>query len=149
LKEFVGIVVLVCAAGAGSWYDYCFAAADVETAAPGVAARVRVFERLQILLILGVLLVYAALASQSKWPLDPLAAMFPASVAALGAVATPKLTATTFHLQAYTAVIMRAGIVVSNAILLVGCTSVLRRRDGLLFREAGEQTGRTWCGRFS
>jgi HAE1 family hydrophobic/amphiphilic exporter-1 len=38
---------------------------------------------------------------------------------------------------------MLAGIVVSNAILLVDYTNVLRRRDGLPLREAVEQAGRT------
>ena len=47
------------------------------------------------------------------------------------AVAALKLTGTTFSLQAYIGVIMLAGIVVSNAILLVDYTNVLRRRDGV------------------
>ena len=38
---------------------------------------------------------------------------------------------------------MLAGIVVSNAILLVDYTNVLRRRDGLPLREAVEVAGRT------
>ena len=54
-----------------------------------------------------------------------------------------KLTNTSFNLQAYIGVIMLAGIVVSNAILLVDYTNVLRRRDGLPLREAVELAGRT------
>jgi HAE1 family hydrophobic/amphiphilic exporter-1 len=38
---------------------------------------------------------------------------------------------------------MLAGIVVSNAILLVDYTNVLRRRDGMALRAAVEQAGRT------
>jgi HAE1 family hydrophobic/amphiphilic exporter-1 len=38
---------------------------------------------------------------------------------------------------------MLAGIVVSNAILLVDYTNVLRRRDGMPLREAVETAGRT------
>ena len=38
---------------------------------------------------------------------------------------------------------MLAGIVVSNAILLVDYTNILRRRDGKPLREAVEQAGRT------
>jgi HAE1 family hydrophobic/amphiphilic exporter-1 len=38
---------------------------------------------------------------------------------------------------------MLAGIVVSNAILLVDYTNVLRRRDGMALREAVEVAGRT------
>ena len=38
---------------------------------------------------------------------------------------------------------MLAGIVVSNAILLVDYTNILRRRDGMPLREAVEVAGRT------
>lgn len=38
---------------------------------------------------------------------------------------------------------MLAGIVVSNAILLVDYTNILRRRDGMPLREAVELAGRT------
>src|SRR4026208_1144504 len=38
---------------------------------------------------------------------------------------------------------MVAGIVVSNGILLVDYTNILRKRDGLPLREAVEQAGRT------
>jgi HAE1 family hydrophobic/amphiphilic exporter-1 len=46
-------------------------------------------------------------------------------------------------MQAYIGVIMLAGIVVSNAILLVDYINTLRRRDGLPLREAVEVGGRT------
>ena len=46
-------------------------------------------------------------------------------------------------MQAYIGVIMLAGIVVSNAILLVDYTNTLRRRDGLPLRDAVELGGRT------
>jgi HAE1 family hydrophobic/amphiphilic exporter-1 len=69
--------------------------------------------------------------------------MFSVPVAAIGVVAALKLTSTSFSLQAYIGVIMLAGIVVSNAILLVDYTNVLRRRDGLGVREAVELAGRT------
>jgi HAE1 family hydrophobic/amphiphilic exporter-1 len=52
------------------------------------------------------------------------------------------LTNTSFSLQAYIGVIMLAGIVVSNAILLVDYTNTLRRRDGMRLREAVELAGR-------
>ena len=53
------------------------------------------------------------------------------------------LTGTSFSMQAYIGIIMLAGIVVSNGILLVDYTNVLRRRDGLGVREAVEVAGRT------
>ena len=52
-------------------------------------------------------------------------------------------TGTAFSLQAYIGVIMLAGIVVSNAILLVDYTNTLRRRDNRPLREAVELAGRT------
>ena len=55
--------------------------------------------------------------------------MFSVPLAAIGVVLALKLTGTSFSLQAYIGVIMLAGIVVSNAILLVDYTNILRRRD--------------------
>ncbi len=101
------------------------------------------FKQLQVLLLLGVLLVYAVMASQYESLRDPFIVMFSVPVAAIGVVAALKLTSTSFSLQAYIGVIMLAGIVVSNAILLVDYTNVLRRRDGLGVREAVELAGRT------
>jgi hypothetical protein len=69
--------------------------------------------------------------------------MFSVPLAAIGVVLALKLTGTTFSLQAYIGVIMLAGIVVSNAILLVDYTNILRRRDHMPLREAVETAGRT------
>ncbi|HEX5214521.1 MAG TPA: efflux RND transporter permease subunit [Vicinamibacterales bacterium] len=101
------------------------------------------FQQLQVLLVLGVLLVYAVMASQYESLRDPFIVMFSVPVAAIGVVLALKLTATSFSLQAYIGVIMLAGIVVSNAILLVDYTNVLRKRDGVPLRDAVELAGRT------
>jgi len=53
------------------------------------------------------------------------------------------LTGTSFSMQAYIGIIMLAGIVVSNGILLVDYINTLRRRDGMELREAVELGGRT------
>jgi HAE1 family hydrophobic/amphiphilic exporter-1 len=53
------------------------------------------------------------------------------------------MSSTSFSLQAYIGVIMLGGIVVSNAILLVDYTNILRRRDRMPLREAVETAGRT------
>jgi len=110
--------------------------AEVETQA-------QAFNQLQILLLLAVLLVYAVMASQYESLRDPFIVMFAVPVAIIGVVASLKLTSTSFSLQAYIGVIMLAGIVVSNAILLVDYTNILRRRDGKPLREAVEEAGRT------
>lgn len=108
-----------------------------------VEQQAKSFQELQTMLILAVLLVYGVMASQYESFRDPFIIMFSVPVAAIGVVLALKLTGTTFSLQAYIGVIMLAGIVVSNAILLVDYTNVLRRRDHLPLREAVETAGRT------
>ena len=108
-----------------------------------VEAQGQAFQQLQWVLILAILLVYAVMASQYESLRDPFIIMFSVPLAAIGVVAALKLTGTTFSLQAYIGVIMLAGIVVSNAILLVDYTNVLRRRDQMPLREAVETAGRT------
>ena len=103
----------------------------------------RAFSQLQWMLVLAVILVYAVMASQYESLRDPFIIMFSVPLSAIGVVLALKLTGTTFSLQAYIGVIMLAGIVVSNAILLVDYTNILRRRDGLPIREAVELAGRT------
>jgi HAE1 family hydrophobic/amphiphilic exporter-1 len=108
-----------------------------------VEAQGQAFSQLQVLLLLAVLLVYAVMASQYESLRDPFIVMFAVPVSVIGVVAALKLTSTAFSLQAYIGVIMLAGIVVSNAILLVDYTNTLRRRDGKPLREAVEEAGRT------
>ena len=103
----------------------------------------KTFNELRLVLILALILVYAVMASQYESLRDPFIIMFSVPLAAIGVVAALKLTGTTFSLQAYIGVIMLAGIVVSNAILLVDYTNILRRRDGMPLREAVETAGRT------
>jgi HAE1 family hydrophobic/amphiphilic exporter-1 len=103
----------------------------------------RAFSQLQWMLVLAVILVYAVMASQYESLRDPFIIMFSVPLGAIGVVLALKLTGTTFSLQAYIGVIMLAGIVVSNAILLVDYTNVLRRRDGVPLRDAVELAGRT------
>jgi HAE1 family hydrophobic/amphiphilic exporter-1 len=103
----------------------------------------RSFKQLQLVLILAVLLVYAVMASQYESLRDPFIIMFSVPVAAIGVVLSLLLTGTSFSMQAYIGIIMLAGIVVSNAILLVDYINTLRRRDGMALREAVELGGRT------
>ncbi len=103
----------------------------------------RAFSQLQLMLVLAIILVYAVMASQYQSLRDPFIIMFSVPLAAIGVVLALKLTGTTFSLQAYIGVIMLAGIVVSNAILLVDYTNILRRRDHVPLREAVALAGRT------
>ena len=103
----------------------------------------KAFKELRLVLILALILVYAVMASQYESLRDPFIIMFSVPTAALGVVLALYLTNTSFNLQAYLGVIMLGGIVVSNAILLVDYTNILRRRDGMELREAVEVAGRT------
>ena len=94
------------------------------------------------MLILAVILVYAVMASQYESLRDPFIIMFSIPVASIGVVTALLVTDTAFNMQAFIGLIMLAGIVVSNAILLVDYTNTLRRRDGLPIREAVELAGR-------
>jgi HAE1 family hydrophobic/amphiphilic exporter-1 len=110
---------------------------------PELEEQAKSFRQLQLVLILAVLLVYAVMASQYESLRDPFIIMFSVPVAAIGVVGSLIVTGTAFSLQAYIGIIMLAGIVVSNAILLVDYINTLRRRDGMPLREAVEIGGRT------
>ena len=85
------------------------------------------FRELQLVLILAIVLVYTVMASQYESLRDPFIIIFSIPLAAIGVVGMLLLTNTAFSMQAYIGVIMLAGIVVSNAILLVDYTNTLRR----------------------
>jgi HAE1 family hydrophobic/amphiphilic exporter-1 len=108
-----------------------------------VEEQAKAFNQLRMVLILALVLVYAVMASQYESLRDPFIIMFSVPTAAIGVVLALKLTGTSFNMQAYIGIIMLAGIVVSNGILLVDYTNVLRRRDGMPLREAVETAGRT------
>jgi HAE1 family hydrophobic/amphiphilic exporter-1 len=108
-----------------------------------VEQQAKAFEQLRMVLILALVLVYAVMASQYESLRDPFIIMFSVPTAAIGVVLSLKLTGTSFNMQAYIGIIMLAGIVVSNGILLVDYTNILRRRDGLPLRKAVELAGRT------
>jgi HAE1 family hydrophobic/amphiphilic exporter-1 len=108
-----------------------------------VEQQAKAFDQLRMVLILALVLVYAVMASQYESLRDPFIIMFSVPTAAFGVVMSLYLTGTSFNMQAYIGIIMLAGIVVSNGILLVDYTNVLRRRDGLPLRQAVELAGRT------
>lgn len=107
-----------------------------------VEQQAKSFHELQMVLILAIVLVYTVMASQYESLRDPFIIIFSIPLAAIGVVASLMLTRTPFSMQAYIGVIMLAGIVVSNAILLVDYTNTLRHRDKMPLREAIEVAGR-------
>jgi HAE1 family hydrophobic/amphiphilic exporter-1 len=102
----------------------------------------RSFRELQLVLILAIVLVYTVMASQYESLRDPFIIIFSIPLAAIGVVGALLITGTPFSMQAYIGVIMLAGIVVTNAILLVDYTNTLRHRDKMELRQAIELAGR-------
>jgi HAE1 family hydrophobic/amphiphilic exporter-1 len=102
----------------------------------------KAFSGLLFCLILAVILVYMVMAAQFESLRDPLVILASIPVAAVGIVLMLFLTRTTFNIQAFIGVIMLAGIVVNNGIVLVDYMNLLRRRDGLPLRHAVELAGR-------
>jgi HAE1 family hydrophobic/amphiphilic exporter-1 len=107
-----------------------------------VEEQAKSFRELQMVLILAIILVYTVMASQYESLRDPFIIMFSIPLASIGVVGSLLLTNTPFSMQAYIGIIMLAGIVVSNAILLVDYANTLRHRDKMELRPAIEQAGR-------
>jgi multidrug efflux pump subunit AcrB len=93
-------------------------------------------------LILAVVLVYMVLASQFKSLIDPFVIMFSVPLGLIGVLWALFLTQTNLSVTSFMGVIMMAGIVVSNGILLVDYTNRLRGR-GMSLEEAVTLGGRT------
>ncbi|MGH2396020.1 MAG: efflux RND transporter permease subunit, partial [bacterium] len=89
---------------------------------------------------LGMLLVYMTIAAQFESLRNPLAIMFSVPLAGIGVFLILLISRTTVNLMSLLGIIMLAGIVVNNAILLIEFTTQLRER-GLPRREALLQAG--------
>jgi len=100
------------------------------------------FEGLRFATILAILLVYMVMAAQFKSLIDPFIIMFSVPMGFPGVILILFLTGTTLSTTSFMGVIMMLGIVVSNGVLLVDYTNVLRRR-GVPLREAVVLAART------
>ncbi|HEX2253931.1 MAG TPA: efflux RND transporter permease subunit [Thermoanaerobaculia bacterium] len=87
--------------------------------------------QLGIAMLLALVLVYMVMAAQFENLFDPFVVMFSIPMALVGVLVVLWATGTTFNIQSYIGMIMLAGIVVNNAIVLVDYVNLLRRRDGL------------------
>ena len=101
------------------------------------------FQQVLMVLLLAIVLVYAVMASQFESLKDPFIIMFSIPFAAIGVIGALLLTGTPMSLPAGIGVVLLAGLVVNNAILLVDYTNTLRRRDKLPLWDAIETAGRT------
>ncbi|HEX2138356.1 MAG TPA: efflux RND transporter permease subunit [Woeseiaceae bacterium] len=88
------------------------------------------FRSMQFALVLAVFLVYLVMASQFESLIHPFVILFTIPLALVGAVLALFVTGTTVNVVAFIGVIMLAGIVVNNAIVLVDKINQLRA-DGL------------------
>lgn len=90
------------------------------------------FEGLQFAIILALILVYMVMAAQFKSLIDPFIIMFAVPMGFPGVILMLFLTETTLSTSSMMGIIMMFGIVVSNGVLLVDYTNVLRRRGHAL-----------------
>jgi HAE1 family hydrophobic/amphiphilic exporter-1 len=100
------------------------------------------FRDLAMALVLAVMLVYMVMASQFESLIHPLIIMFSIPFALIGVIATLILTGTTLNVQALMGVIMLAGIVVNNAIVLVDYINMMRKKHDTPLINAVEDGGR-------
>ncbi len=86
------------------------------------------FQGLQFATVLALALVYMVMAAQFKSLIDPFIIMFSVPMGFPGVILILFLTNTTLSTTSMMGIIMMLGIVVSNGVLLVDYTNVLRRR---------------------
>ncbi|MEL6869716.1 MAG: efflux RND transporter permease subunit [Pseudomonadota bacterium] len=82
---------------------------------------------MQFTLLLAVFLVYLVMASQFESLVHPFVILFTIPLALVGAVLALFVTGTTINVVAFIGIIMLAGIVVNNAIVLIDTINQLRR----------------------
>jgi HAE1 family hydrophobic/amphiphilic exporter-1 len=86
------------------------------------------FRSLQLALLLALFLVYLVMASQFESLLHPFVIMFTIPLALIGAVFALAITGSTISVVVFIGLILLAGIVVNNAIVLIDFINQLRER---------------------
>ena len=92
-------------------------------------------------LLLAIFLVYVVMASQFESLIHPFVIIFSIPLALIGVVFALRFTSTALSVVVFIGLIMLAGIVVNNAIVLVDYINHLRRNTGLGKREAIVRAG--------
>ncbi len=98
------------------------------------------FDSMKLAVALAIFLVYLVMASQFESLVQPFIIMFTIPFALIGVVLTLLITRTPISVVVFIGVIMLAGIVVNNAIVLIDYINHLRR-EGIQKREAIKQAG--------
>lgn len=93
-------------------------------------------------IIIAIILVYMVMAGQFERFIDPLIVMFSVPLAVVGVVPVMLLTGTTVNMQSLMGLVMLAGIVVNNAIVLVDYINLLIREEGMPVYNAVIEAGR-------
>jgi hydrophobic/amphiphilic exporter-1 (mainly G- bacteria), HAE1 family len=88
------------------------------------------FQSLRFALILALILVYMVMASLFESLIHPLTVMFTAPLALVGVIAAFILTGGTLNMMALIGMVMLAGIVVNNAIVLVDAINRILEQSG-------------------
>jgi len=99
------------------------------------------FRSMQFVLLLAIFLVYLVMASQFESLIHPFVILLTIPLAITGAVWALWLTGTTLNVVAYIGLIMLAGIVVNQSIVLIDAVNQARER-GLSKRDAIVEGGR-------
>ena len=86
------------------------------------------FKSLQFVLVLAIFLVYLVMASQFESLVHPFVILLTIPLALIGAVWALWVTGTTVNVVAYIGLIMLAGIVVNQSIVLIDAVNQLRAR---------------------
>jgi HAE1 family hydrophobic/amphiphilic exporter-1 len=102
----------------------------------------RSLRSLLLAMALAIFLVYLVMASQFESLLHPFVILFTLPLGAIGAVGALALTGRSVDIVAMIGMVMLAGIVVNNAIVLIDAVNQLRR-DGMARAEALVQAGLT------
>ncbi len=100
------------------------------------------FASMSLAILVAVALVFMVMASQFESLLEPFLLVFEIPMALIGVILIHIATGTTLGLTSLVGILMLAGIVVNNGIVLVDFANQLRREEGLPAREAVLQAAR-------
>ena len=100
------------------------------------------FTSMAMAIIVAVLLVYMVMASQFESLMEPFILIFEIPMAMIGVVWAHLLTGMTLGITSLVGILMLAGIVVNNGIVLVDYANQLRRKENLDNRQAVIRAGK-------
>ena len=102
---------------------------------------VRSFDSMKFAIFLAIFLVYLVMASQFESLLHPFVSMFTIPLGLVGSISALLITGETINVVVLIGLIMLAGIVVNNAIVLIDYVNQLRRESGMKKLEAVLRAG--------